>query len=209
MLEYCTAYVDSCHNKKEEHHLFPLIERRGIPRTGGPLAVMLAEHEQSRAMLGRLAAGGAGPTRPATAARWTTLRRMFDGVRRAAQEPLLEGERHPVPDGAPRDERGRRRRRSSRASRRPRRRSATAPGRSTTRWRPGSSRRRPRGSLVRPRSGRPGGHPQHAAGRALLRRPRTIVRYFSHENHAKIFPRTRGVIGSRCSSVTRRRACTW
>ncbi|MBE3100480.1 MAG: DUF438 domain-containing protein [Planctomycetes bacterium] len=54
MLEYFTAYVDNCHNKKEENHLFPLIERRGIPRTGGPLAVMLAEHEQSRDLLERL-----------------------------------------------------------------------------------------------------------------------------------------------------------
>ncbi|MBE3134908.1 MAG: hemerythrin domain-containing protein, partial [Acidobacteria bacterium] len=54
MLEYFTAYVDNCHNKKEENHLFPLIERRGIPRTGGPLAVMLAEHEQSRELLERL-----------------------------------------------------------------------------------------------------------------------------------------------------------
>jgi uncharacterized protein len=50
-MEYFQGYVDGCHNKKEENHLFPLIERRGIPRTGGPLAVMLSEHEQSRAML--------------------------------------------------------------------------------------------------------------------------------------------------------------
>ena len=48
---YLHEYVDGCHNKKEENHLFPLIEQRGIPRQGGPLAVMLAEHEQSRAML--------------------------------------------------------------------------------------------------------------------------------------------------------------
>src|SRR5512137_3003671 len=54
MLEYLTAYVDGCHNKKEEDHLFPLIERRGIPKTGGPLAVMLQEHGQSRAMLEEL-----------------------------------------------------------------------------------------------------------------------------------------------------------
>jgi len=64
---YFREYVDGCHNKKEEDHLFPLIERRGIPRQGGPLAVMLAEHEQSRAMLPRLldlieayASGGTG-----------------------------------------------------------------------------------------------------------------------------------------------------
>lgn len=51
---YFTEYVDSCHNKKEELHLFPLIEKRGIPRGGGPLAVMLKEHEQSKQLLAQL-----------------------------------------------------------------------------------------------------------------------------------------------------------
>jgi DUF438 domain-containing protein len=53
-LEYFKGYVDGCHNKKEENHLFPLIERRGIPRGGGPLGVMLMEHDQSRQVLPRL-----------------------------------------------------------------------------------------------------------------------------------------------------------
>ncbi len=74
---YFGEYVDGCHNKKEENHLFPLIERRGIPRQGGPLAVMLAEHEQSRALQPRLlelveacAAGRADALEP--------LRQAFD-----------------------------------------------------------------------------------------------------------------------------------
>ncbi|HEY3357469.1 MAG TPA: PAS domain-containing protein [Polyangia bacterium] len=54
LLEYCAVYVDQCHNMKEEQHLFPLIEKRGIPRDGGPLGVMLGEHEQARAILARL-----------------------------------------------------------------------------------------------------------------------------------------------------------
>jgi uncharacterized protein len=48
---YLTEYVDGCHNRKEEEHLFPLVEQRGIPRHGGPLAVMLMEHEQNRQLL--------------------------------------------------------------------------------------------------------------------------------------------------------------
>ncbi len=52
--QYFQEYVDGCHNKKEENHLFPLIEQHGIPRHGGPLAVMLAEHEQNRSLLPRL-----------------------------------------------------------------------------------------------------------------------------------------------------------
>lgn len=51
MRSYFTEYVDGCHNRKEEEHLFPLIEARGVPRQGGPLAVMLSEHEQSRELL--------------------------------------------------------------------------------------------------------------------------------------------------------------
>lgn len=54
MLEYLRDYVDACHNQKEERHLFPLLERRGMPRHGGPLAVMLGEHEQARELLARL-----------------------------------------------------------------------------------------------------------------------------------------------------------
>jgi hypothetical protein len=55
---YLTEYVDACHNKKEERHLFPLLEARGIPRHGGPLAVMLAEHDRSEQLLAAVASTG-------------------------------------------------------------------------------------------------------------------------------------------------------
>jgi uncharacterized protein len=51
VLDFFVAYVDQTHNQKEERHLFPLIEKRGVPRSGGPLAVMLGEHERSRVLL--------------------------------------------------------------------------------------------------------------------------------------------------------------
>jgi DUF438 domain-containing protein len=51
VLDFFVGYVDQTHNQKEERHLFPLIEQRGIPRSGGPLAVMLAEHQRSRELL--------------------------------------------------------------------------------------------------------------------------------------------------------------
>jgi len=47
-------YVDHCHNQKEELHLFPRLERLGMPRHGGPLGVMLQEHERAREILARL-----------------------------------------------------------------------------------------------------------------------------------------------------------
>jgi uncharacterized protein len=46
-LEYFTGYVERCHARKEEDHLFPLLESRGMPLDGGPLAVMLMEHRHS------------------------------------------------------------------------------------------------------------------------------------------------------------------
>jgi len=52
--EYLVEYVDRCHNKKEERALFPLLERIGLPREGGPLAVMLAEHAQAKELVARL-----------------------------------------------------------------------------------------------------------------------------------------------------------
>jgi uncharacterized protein len=65
-VEFLVGYVEGCHNKKEETHLFPLCEERGIPTDGGPLAVMLAEHEQQKKLItgieesGKAFAGGDG-----------------------------------------------------------------------------------------------------------------------------------------------------
>jgi uncharacterized protein len=53
-LEYMVEFTDGCHNQKEEQHLFPLLAQRGVPKSGGPLAVMLMEHEQSRQYLAAL-----------------------------------------------------------------------------------------------------------------------------------------------------------
>ena len=58
VLSYVTVYVDRCHSLKEENHLFPLIQERGIPAAGGPLAVMLGEHEEQRRLLAELVPAG-------------------------------------------------------------------------------------------------------------------------------------------------------
>ncbi len=44
-------FADRCHHAKEEDELFPRMEARGIPKEGGPIGVMLAEHEQGRAYI--------------------------------------------------------------------------------------------------------------------------------------------------------------
>lgn len=46
--------VDRCHNQKEELQLFPRLEAKGMPRHGGPLGVMLQEHERAQEILSRL-----------------------------------------------------------------------------------------------------------------------------------------------------------
>ncbi len=51
---FAVEYLDGCHNQKEERALFPRMEAAGMPRSGGPLAVMLQEHEQSKALLATL-----------------------------------------------------------------------------------------------------------------------------------------------------------
>ncbi len=49
VLEFLAVFVDTCHHGKEEELLFPALEREGVPRDGGPIGVMLAEHDAGRA----------------------------------------------------------------------------------------------------------------------------------------------------------------
>lgn len=42
-------FADGCHHRKEEGVLFVAMSESGIPTQGGPIGVMLAEHEQGRA----------------------------------------------------------------------------------------------------------------------------------------------------------------
>jgi hemerythrin-like domain-containing protein len=46
--DFIKGFADGCHHKKEEGVLFTHMEAKGIPVQGGPLGVMLAEHEQGR-----------------------------------------------------------------------------------------------------------------------------------------------------------------
>jgi hemerythrin-like domain-containing protein len=53
-LDFFRHFADRCHHGKEEGHLFPLLEARGLPREGGPTGVMLAEHEEGRRLIGAM-----------------------------------------------------------------------------------------------------------------------------------------------------------
>lgn len=71
-VDFIRNFADRCHHGKEEDNLYPAMERRGIPREGGPIGVMLMEHDQGRAFVRgmdeagkRLAAGDKGAAKEA------------------------------------------------------------------------------------------------------------------------------------------------
>ena len=46
--QFVRGFADGCHHKKEEGVLFAAMVRSGLPKEDGPIAVMLADHEQGR-----------------------------------------------------------------------------------------------------------------------------------------------------------------
>lgn len=48
IVDFIKGFADRCHHAKEEDLLFPAMEEAGMPRAGGPIAVMLSEHEIGR-----------------------------------------------------------------------------------------------------------------------------------------------------------------
>src|SRR3990167_2038826 len=47
-IDFIRNFADKCHHLKEEGLLFPTLEEHGIPREGGPVGMMLFEHEEGR-----------------------------------------------------------------------------------------------------------------------------------------------------------------
>ncbi len=61
-VKFIREFADGCHHGKEEDILFAAMVEAGFPKHGGPIAVMLFEHDQGRqyvAALAELAAAGA------------------------------------------------------------------------------------------------------------------------------------------------------
>jgi len=46
--DFIKHFADGCHHAKEEGALFTQMEASGIPAQGGPIGMMLAEHEEGR-----------------------------------------------------------------------------------------------------------------------------------------------------------------
>ena len=60
ILEFFQVFVDKCHHGKEEMVLFPALEEAGIQGEGGPIGVMLYEHERGRSYVQGLKIGVVG-----------------------------------------------------------------------------------------------------------------------------------------------------
>jgi len=56
-LEFIRTFADRCHHGKEEDSLFPLLEERGVPKKGGPIGIMLSEHDEGRKFVRGIAEG--------------------------------------------------------------------------------------------------------------------------------------------------------
>lgn len=63
IIAWLRAFADTNHHAKEESSLFPALVKAGVPAEGGPIAVMLEEHREGRALILTMA------TAPAPAAR--------------------------------------------------------------------------------------------------------------------------------------------
>ena len=57
LIDFFGGFVDRCHHAKEEDALFPELEKHGVKREGGPIGVMLAEHEAGRGLVREMSNG--------------------------------------------------------------------------------------------------------------------------------------------------------
>lgn len=54
LFEFFGVFVDRCHHGKEEALLFPALEAVGVGNKGGPIGVMLREHESGRNLVAKM-----------------------------------------------------------------------------------------------------------------------------------------------------------
>lgn len=51
---FLKIFADKCHHGKEESYLFEKLVEKGIPKEGGPVGVMLQEHEMGREYISQM-----------------------------------------------------------------------------------------------------------------------------------------------------------
>ena len=79
LLDFFRLFADRCHHGKEEDLLFPLLKSKGIPQQGGPIGVMLFEHEEGRSFLRQMELSAEAYTRgvPDAAKDWASAARSY------------------------------------------------------------------------------------------------------------------------------------
>lgn len=84
-LDFFATFADGSHHHKEERILFPMLEAAGMPVHGGPIAVMLHEHDLGRKCLAQVRdnlAGLKAGSKEAEAAVRTAFAEYVDLLRR-------------------------------------------------------------------------------------------------------------------------------
>ena len=96
-VKFFRGFTDACHHSKEEAHLFPALAPYGLTPDRGPVAVMLAEHQEGRADVKALDAAitalaadepGAGERFAQAARAYTKLLRSHIGKENEVLFPL-------------------------------------------------------------------------------------------------------------------------
>lgn len=77
LLEFFSQFADKCHHAKEEDLLFPLAEKKGIQKEGGPIGVMLIEHDEGRKL------------RKSMTAQTNNLNKTFNRFRKSAEDFII------------------------------------------------------------------------------------------------------------------------
>lgn len=87
--DWLRDFADRNHHAKEEQSLFPAMVKFGVPSEGGPIGVMLDEHERGRSMIGAMRQGDSG-ARAAAARRYVAMLRDHIDKENGVLFPLAE-----------------------------------------------------------------------------------------------------------------------
>ena len=77
---FIKGFADGCHHAKEEGVLFPSMAAKGVPVQGGPIGVMLYEHERGRELTRALRQAADQMDQGDTQAREQVIHSAFDYV---------------------------------------------------------------------------------------------------------------------------------
>jgi len=82
--EFFITFADTCHHGKEEGLLFPLLEKKGIAKNGGPLGIMLMEHDESREFVQQMKQSAAdyAAGKPKAGDRWAVAASSYSEILR-------------------------------------------------------------------------------------------------------------------------------